>query len=141
MALTNNDSNAIRQRSTKHRIAIAEALTLSKDFVSAQDLHFKLKSAGQVVSLSTVYRALATMSELNEVDVILREDGEALYRSCSQDHHHHIVCSSCGTANEITAELVEAWAHDIAAAFGFKNVSHTLEIMGTCSKCSTEQSN
>ena len=137
MELTNKDSNAIKQRSTKQRIAIAQALTLSKDFVSAQDLHFKLKTSGQVISLSTVYRALATMSELNEVDVILREDGEALYRSCSQEHHHHLVCSLCGTTNEITAELVEAWAHDIAAAHGFKNISHTLEIMGTCASCAT----
>jgi Fur family ferric uptake transcriptional regulator len=145
MALTNSDGTtslpdntaSIKQRTTKQRTAIAAELAQTKDFISAQDLHLQLKHSGQVIGLSTVYRALATMSELNEVDVILREDGEALYRSCSQNHHHHIVCTKCGNTNEITAEFVEAWAHDVASAHGFSDVTHTLEIMGVCSHCTS----
>ena len=45
-----------------------------------------------------------------EVDVIRTPDGEAVYRSCSTDHHHHVVCRSCGLAVEVTGDAVERWA-------------------------------
>jgi Fur family ferric uptake transcriptional regulator len=30
---------------------------------------------------------------------------------------------------------VEAWAAEVAARHGFSDVSHTIEIFGTCSDC------
>lgn len=122
-------------RSTRQRGIITELLNSLDRFVSAQELHAELKKAGHAIGLSTVYRNLATMTSSGDIDVILREDGEALYRSCSPAHHHHLLCKKCGATNEITAELVEAWSHDIANAYGFTDVSHTLEIVGICRKC------
>jgi len=126
---------APKPRSTRQKSAVAAALSQSQDFVTAQQLHTRLRETGIEIGLSTVYRALASMSELKEVDVLLREDGESLYRACSDDHHHHLVCRECGKAVEVTAEFVEAWAQDMAAAHGFSNINHTVEIFGTCATC------
>ena len=63
------------------------------------------------------------------------EDGEAIYRRCSRPHHHHLVCRVCGRTVEVEGPTVERWAAAIAAEHGFTDVSHTLEIFGTCPDC------
>lgn len=122
-------------RSTKQRSAIVEILSTSQSFFSAQEIHNQLRKSGSTIGLSTVYRTLTALTATNEVDVILREDGESLYRLCSQIHHHHLVCRKCGLTLEIQAEEVESWASEISKKHGFANIEHTLEIIGTCTNC------
>ena len=69
------------------------------------------------------------------VDVLRREDGEAIYRRCSDTHHHHLVCRSCGATVEVEGPAVEKWTSAIATEHGFSDLSHTLEIVGTCADC------
>ena len=123
------------QRVTKQRTAVAAALAALDDFRSSQELHEYLRDQGESVGLTTVYRTLQAMAELGEVDVIVRDDGEAAYRRCSDDHHHHLVCRSCGATVEITGPTVEEWADAMAAKHGYRDVSHTLEIFGLCRAC------
>lgn len=106
-----------------------------KDFRTAQQIHAQLRASGSNVGLTTVYRSLAMMAESGEVDVLLTEDGEALYRSCSSEHHHHLVCRRCGHTVEIKAAPVERWATRTAERFGFTEVTHTVEILGLCDTC------
>jgi Fur family ferric uptake transcriptional regulator len=105
------------------------------DFRSAQDIHDLLKRAGENVGLSTVYRTLTALADGGEVDVLRTEDGEALYRRCSGKHHHHLVCRACGRTVEVEGPAVERWADSVAAEHGFVDVSHTLEVFGTCRDC------
>ena len=64
------------------------------------------------------------------------DDGETLYRRCdSEHHHHHLVCKSCGLTVEVEGPEMERWANGVAAAHGFVEVTHTLEILGTCAQC------
>ena len=61
------------------------------------------------------------------------DDGEAVYRACrTGDHHHHLVCRVCGRTLEIEGPAVERWTESVAAAHGFRDVTHTVEIFGTC---------
>jgi len=122
-------------RSTRQRAAVAAVLDDVEEFRSAQDLHAALKARGESVGLTTVYRTLAALADAGEVDVLLRDDGEALYRRCSSGHHHHLVCRSCGRTVEVEGPTVERWAAKVAAEHGYTDVSHTLEIFGLCSTC------
>ncbi|MFJ3956495.1 Fur family transcriptional regulator [Arthrobacter sp. NPDC090010] len=127
----------VQTRVTKQRIAVDAALDRLEDFVSTQDLHRSLQDAGVSVSLATTYRILQSMADEGAVDVLRTNDGEAVYRRCEADsHHHHLLCSSCGKAVEIEAPAVEAWAAKVAAEHGFTAVSHTVEITGLCAECS-----
>jgi Fur family ferric uptake transcriptional regulator len=123
-------------RITRQRVAVGEILTTLPDFRSAQDIHAALRERGESIGLATVYRALALMVELGEVDTLVRGDGETLYRRCSDRHHHHMVCRRCGRTVEIAGAVVEEWADAVAAHHGFSDVSHRLELVGLCSECS-----
>jgi Fur family ferric uptake transcriptional regulator len=122
-------------RPTRQRKAVAAALESFDDFRSAQDIHDLLRRSNENVGLSTVYRTLQTLADAGEVDMLRTEDGEAIYRRCSTTHHHHLVCRTCGRTVEVEGPTVERWSDSIAAQHGFTDVSHTLEIFGTCPAC------
>jgi len=122
-------------RPTRQRRAVAAALQGFEDFRSAQHIHDLLRRSGENVGLSTVYRTLQALADGGEVDVLRTEEGEALYRRCSATHHHHLVCRSCGRTVEVEGPAVEQWADAVADRHGFRDVSHSLEIFGTCPDC------
>ncbi|SIL90727.1 Putative ferric uptake regulator FurB [Mycobacteroides abscessus subsp. abscessus] len=126
-------------RSTRQRAAITALLKRTDEFKSAQDLHDELKRDGEGIGLTTVYRTLQSMSTSGEVDVLRNDTGESVYRRCSDSHHHHLVCQSCGFAVEVQAGAVEKWATDIAEEHGFTEVHHTVEVFGFCSRCTAER--
>jgi Fur family ferric uptake transcriptional regulator len=123
------------RRSTRQRAAVNAILGELEEFRTAQQLHDELRRSGNSIGLTTVYRTLQAMTETGDVDVIRNGDGEAAYRRCSTGHHHHLVCRSCGRAVEVSGPAVEHWAKAVAVEHGFREVSHDLEIFGTCSNC------
>lgn len=122
-------------RPTRQRVAVMAALGDSEQFRSAQDLHLLLRQRGEDVGLSTVYRTLQGLADIGDVDVVLRPDGEALYRRCTSGHHHHLVCRQCGATVEVNGPAVERWADSVAAEHGYTSVDHTVEIVGVCPSC------
>jgi Fur family ferric uptake transcriptional regulator len=122
-------------RPTPQRQAVLDALAGVDDFRSAQEVHELLAAGGSAVGLATVYRTLTLYADHGLVDVLRREDGEAIYRRCSETHHHHLVCRSCGATVEVEGPAVERWTSAIADEHGFSDLSHTLEIVGTCADC------
>ena len=125
---------SINLRSTKQRKAVAEVLATISKFSSAQEVHSILISRGEKVGLATVYRTLQALAETGSIDV-LRNDGEALYRACSNDHHHHLVCTGCNKTTEISAPEVEVWTEKIAREQGYVISGHTIEVFGLCKNC------
>ena len=122
-------------RTTRQRTAVMELLADVEEFRSAQELHELLRHKGASVGLTTVYRTLQALADAGEIDVMRPPGGEHLYRRCSSGHHHHLVCRVCGRTVEVAGPTVESWADRVAAEHGFADVSHTLEIFGTCTTC------
>lgn len=127
------------QRSTRQAAAVKAALARRAGFTSAQDLHAELRGSGDAVGLTTVYRHLQALAEAGAVDVLRSPDGESVYRICGTGHHHHLVCRVCGRTVEIEGREVERWTSRVAAAEGFVDVDHTVEIIGTCAGCATRR--
>lgn len=129
--------HTVKQRSTVQGGAVREALRNSPGFRSAQDVYATLRSDGQPVGLSTVYRHLQSLADQGDADVIHTPDGETTYRLCGTPthHHHHLVCRRCGRAEEVEGRAVERWANDVAEKFGFTEVDHTVEVFGVCQAC------
>ena len=133
--MTTPDMTAPAQRRTRQRAAVDEILAGRHEFRTAQEIHDDLRHRGDRVGLTTVYRTLQAMTEAGELDAIRSAEGETAYRRCSTGHHHHLVCRSCGRTVEVSGPAVETWASAIAQQHGFRDVSHDLEIFGTCDRC------
>jgi Fur family ferric uptake transcriptional regulator len=124
-------------RATRQRAAVVALLDTVDGFRSAQDLYDQLRRDGENIGLTTVYRTLQALSASGQVDIVRTDTGESMYRSCSADHHHHhLVCRDCGFTVEVSGREVEAWAAKVAEQNGFSDVSHTIELFGTCTDCS-----
>lgn len=119
----------------KSQVKLISTLERVGGFASAQELYQLLRREGDGIGLTTVYRALQSLLDDRLVDVLRRDDGEAIYRLCGQTHHHHLVCRSCGTAVEIAGSSVEKWAEAISKEHNFREVGHTVELFGLCNKC------
>lgn len=124
-------------RATKQRSAISGLLDDTDEFRSAQELHEELRRRGEGIGLTTVYRTLQALADAGSVDVLRNDSGESVYRRCSSGHHHHLVCRSCGATVEVEGPAVERWAQAVAAEHEFTEVSHTVEVFGTCKTCAT----
>jgi Fur family transcriptional regulator, ferric uptake regulator len=129
---------APQERSTRQKRALAAVLDASDGFRSAQDLHAELQARGENIALTTVYNQVRALAGAGELDALRGEDGEIRYRRCASDeHHHHLVCRQCGTAIEVEGPAVERWAARTANQHGFTDITHTVEILGTCPDCTS----
>lgn len=123
------------KRNTWQREAVREALAGTDGFISAQGLHSTLERTGSPIGLATVYRALNDLAGSGDADSLQSPDGENLFRACRTGHHHHLICRNCGLTVEIAADEVETWASATAAAHGFTEAQHVVDIFGLCAEC------
>lgn len=122
------------RRNTQQRALIEAELASCADFVSAQELHARLRQGGNPVGLATVYRNLNDLAASGTADTIQMNGSEQLYRYCGEEHHHHLVCVDCGKTIEIGPEH-EEWVESVARRKRFTLISHTIEIFGRCPEC------
>ncbi len=121
-------------RETKQRSEVLASLG-GGDALSAQELHDRLRHAGSRTGLATVYRTLRMLADDGVVDVLREDPVQLRYRLCSVQHHHHLVCESCGRVEEIPECDVSEWAARVARKRGFRVRSHRAEILGLCGSC------
>jgi Fur family ferric uptake transcriptional regulator len=125
-----------KQRSTKQRAVVENALGAHPGFVTAQQLYTELVDKGEKIGLATVYRNLQSLAKSGRADIRRSDDGEAGYRACSPVHHHHLICRNCGRTIEFSDPALESHANALAAEHGFTAPDHSVEITGLCPDCS-----
>lgn len=127
------------RRATRQGAAVEEILRDADGFLSAQQVFAQVRGRGHGIGLTTVYRHLNALAEDGRADVVHRDDGESQFRLCGEavpdrGHHHHVVCRRCGRSVEVEGPEVEEWAERVAAAAGYSDVSHTVEVFGLCAR-------
>jgi Fur family ferric uptake transcriptional regulator len=87
------------------------------------------------VNISTVYRTLELLEELDLVRHAHLTDRAPTYHSATAPPHAHLVCRQCGQVREADAGVVDGLAAGLQAREGFAvDVGH-LTIFGTCRAC------
>jgi Fur family transcriptional regulator, ferric uptake regulator len=122
-------------RPTPRRLGVLQALSAERNDATAQEIHTRLRAAGDPIGLATVYRTVALLCEKGVVDALTHSRGEACYRLCSEGHHHHLVCSECHRVVELADCDLGGWLRGLGAAHGFSVTSHTIEVTGVCTSC------
>lgn len=85
------------------------------------------------LGLATAYRTVELLRRSGSVRS-LRGEGRAAYVRCHPEHHHHLVCLSCGSVEE--TELCTAPPPaELKRRYGFAAEAHEVDIYGTCARC------
>ena len=91
---------------------------------------------------SSVYRNLVVLEQAGVVHRIVTADA-ARFELAEEltGHHHHLICTSCGTVEDVPASaglessLADAVAQ-IEGTSGFRTKTHRIDLVGLCRNCS-----
>jgi Fe2+ or Zn2+ uptake regulation protein len=121
-------------RVTSGKMAILEYLWLEEQPCSISSLFKKVSSLNEV----TLYRALEALSNAEIVGRVDLNHGHAHYELIEgKTHHHHVICTKCGTIEDITDSGCESLIKTVAATSSFPTINrHAFEIFGVCVECS-----
>ena len=130
---------ADEQRYTPGRRALVDALASAKRPLVIADI----LSAAPSLPQSSAYRNLAVLEEAGVVHRVVTGEDFARYELAEEltEHHHHLVCTSCGAIEDIDIPKalernIDRTVTELARDSDFTHVSHRLDLMGLCPKCS-----
>ena len=126
------------QRYTTNRRSVVEELERADRPLSIPELLDAVDDLAQ----SSAYRTLSVLERAGVVRRLVTHDEFARYELAEDltEHHHHLICSHCGTIQDFTvpdsleAEL-DRHLRRIASRQGFAGASHRLDLVGTCARC------
>ncbi|MBS1848531.1 MAG: transcriptional repressor [Actinobacteria bacterium] len=130
---------ADNQRYTTGRRAIVDALAAAEGPLTMQEL----LDACDGLAQSSAYRNLTVLERNGVVRRLSALDEFTRYELAEafSEHHHHLVCGTCGRIEDFVMPpsleaSLEAGLDSVAAAHGFGDVTHELDLVGTCGRCS-----
>lgn len=129
--------SSIGQRFTTNRRDIVAALTQAERPMTMPEI---LEATG--LAQSSAYRNLTVLENAGVVVRIVSTDEWARFELSEEitGHHHHMVCHSCGSVDDVRIpddvehELDEALAK-VAKRAGFQMHHHRLDVVGVCKSC------
>jgi Fur family ferric uptake transcriptional regulator len=127
---------SINARATAPRRALAALIGDRHGHFTANDLLDDANRQNVKIGRATVFRTLDLLADQGALERLDLPTGEHAYVACApQDHHHHVVCRSCGASVEVADSGLQAVVRDIGAHSGYRIDSHRLELYGTCPDC------
>lgn len=102
----------------------------------------EVQDTGDRLPQSSVYRNLAVLEQAGVVRRVMAGDAPVRYELAEDltEHHHHLICTSCGSVVDVTLppateRRLDQAVEDVAARTGFEVHSHRLDLIGRCAQC------
>lgn len=120
---------------TRARVAILELFEKSVKPLSVDMIERTIKS--KTINQVTIYRTLESFCKLGIISRVDLRQGAVCYELVGE-HHHHIVCTSCGVIEDFESCEIEKTSKKILAkSKKFKKIEdHSFELFGVCLSCS-----
>jgi Fur family ferric uptake transcriptional regulator len=120
---------------TAQRRAVIDVVVNSRKHLAPAALHERVRRTHPAIGLVTVYRTLEMLYELGLICRVHRVGKSRSYTLALSGHHHHLVCSDCGTVADFTGCDLEVLQRRISQETGFKIEGHLLQFVGHCQNC------
>ncbi|MCX8008960.1 MAG: transcriptional repressor [Patescibacteria group bacterium] len=104
---------------------------LSVQDIESHDTIRKLKS-----DKTTIYRTIDTFYHSGIIQRLEFQEGKFRYELI-RNHHHHVVCTSCGNIQDISECFDKKKKEQIEKETGFTIHHHSIEFFGICAHCKT----
>lgn len=123
-------------RMTEPRRAVAALVAAQDGHFTAADLVADAAARRVSVGRATIFRTLEALVAIGAVERIDLPSGEHAYVVCRpDDHHHHVVCGSCGRTREVEDGPLAEILAEVERRTGYRIDSHRIELYGTCPVC------
>ncbi len=124
-------------RITKVRSAIVSIFEITQKPISVGEIMVFLYKKDLSVNKTTIYREVQFLLNQNLIHEIEFGDGKKRYELNTGQHHHHIVCVSCGNIEDIEDfdYVFKTSEEKIQAKTGFNIQEHNIEFFGLCKNC------
>ena len=135
-AMSDELSTALRERGmrvTPQRVVLHRALRELDRHVTADELLDAVAARLPNVSLPTIYATLDLLEELGMVRRVQRA-GTTLFDPRT-DSHHHLICTGCGSIEDLDSDLDTAALERAAARHGFEHERIEAVVHGRCERC------
>ena len=135
-AMADDLAVALRERGmrvTPQRVVLHRALRELDRHVTADELLESVADRLPNVSLPTIYATLELLEELGMVRRVQRA-GTTLFDPRTESHHH-LVCSACGSIEDLDADLDTGRLERAAARHGFEHERIEAVVHGRCAGC------
>jgi Fur family transcriptional regulator, ferric uptake regulator len=114
---------------------VIEALEEADGHVSAEQIYQQLHSRYPYSNISTVYRTLELLKELNLVTETDFGEERVRYHLAEKSHHHHLVCRTCGKITDLDEAVLYPLRDILLGDYDFDADLRHLAISGECGDC------
>ncbi|MCA9371485.1 transcriptional repressor [Candidatus Woesebacteria bacterium] len=122
-------------RMTNARKAILFMFDQNSMPLSALDIIAFLKQSNQEVNKSTVYREINFLIKKHILKQLFLAGGVAYYEPADRNHHHHVVCNSCGKIEGVSLNKEKMLISEAQKRSSYKIEDHSLTFYGACKQC------
>ena len=126
-------------RLTEPRRALAGLIADRSGHFTAEDLLVESRRRRLGLGRATIFRSLEVLVDLGIVERLDLPSGEHAFVACEREHHHHVVCSSCGRSTGAPDHGLDAVFAAIGRQTGYRIDGHRFEIFGLCPACQRKQ--
>lgn len=122
-------------RVTAQRALILEIINRGEGHLDADEIYRRARQEKPRLSLSTVYRTLQALKQLNLVEEIRLDNSHHHYEMKPQAEHHHLICLGCGQVIEFQYPLARSIKKKVAEARDFEITTAEIRLTGYCARC------
>jgi Fur family ferric uptake transcriptional regulator len=122
-------------RMTPQRQLILDAIESLEGHISAEAVHSRITTQFPQINISTVYRTLDLLEEMELVRHTHFDDGVAQYHLAQTELHQHLICRGCGTEQELDVEILRPLSDLLNREYGFKLDLAHFALIGRCANC------
>ena len=119
------------------RSAVVETLDDLGCSVTAKEIADHLHGRGKDIGLASIYRTLELLDRLRLTRRVDAAEGVARYEPLdpSGEHHHHLVCDSCGEVAAFADPQLERAIERLADRVDYAIDAHDVTLRGECPSC------
>ena len=119
------------------RSAVVETLATLGCSVTAKEIADRLHERGEDVGVASIYRTLDLLDKLRLARRVDAAEGVARYEPIGPggEHHHHIVCDSCGEVSAFEDSDLERAIEKLAGRVDYAIDGHDVTLRGECPTC------
>jgi Fur family ferric uptake transcriptional regulator len=124
-------------RLSSPRSAVVETLAALGCSVTAKEIADALRAREEDVGVASIYRTLELLDRLGLARRVDAGEGVARYEPIdpSGQHHHHLVCDSCGEVTAFEDRDLERAIERLSGRMDYAIGGHDVTLRGECPTC------